>query len=202
MLMDLLLPALWKLGAVAAGALFGFLGSGFVVRKSTTALVRKEAPRAVVFPFRVVGGVIGGWLVMLGFGGGLGFFGGSEGPGNGPSAGVQQSATVPADAKTVKLPAKPEAAPPAVQSLQIRLLGGRRVVGEKFYQIDQSSQAVTLEQLKKNIDERKQHGLKGIEILIYQNSVARNHPAVHSLEDWAGQQGLSVTIPPTKGDLP
>ena len=194
--------ALWKLGAVAAGALFGFLGSGFVVRKSSTALVRKEAPRAVVFPIRVVGGAIGGWLVMLGFGGGLGFFGGGEGTGNGPAAGVQPTAIVPADTKAVKLPAKPEVATPSVQTLLIRLLGGPRVVGEKFYQIDGSPQAMTLDELKKNIDNKKQHGLKGIEILIYQNSVARNHPAVHSLEDWAGQQGLSVTIPPTKGELP
>jgi hypothetical protein len=200
--MDLLLTALWKLGAVAAGALAGFLGSGFVVRKSATALVRKEAPRAVVFPFRVVGGVIGGWLVMLGFGGGLGFFGGGEGPGNGPSAGIQQSANVPADTKAVKLPAKAEVATPATNTVRIRLLGGPRVVGEKFYQVDGSAQAMTFQELKKNIEEKKQHGLKGIELLIYQNSVARNHPAVHSLEDWAGQQGLSVTIPPTKGDLP
>jgi hypothetical protein len=199
--MNFILVPLWKLGAVAAGTLCGFLTSGFVVRKSTTALVRREAPRAVVFPFRVVGGVIGGWLVMLGFGGGLGFFGGGEGTGNGPSAGVQPSASVPADNRAVKLPAKPEV-PSAPQTLRIRLLGGSRVLGAKFYQIDGSSQAMTLEELKKNIDERKQHGLKGIEILIYQNSVARNHPAVHALEDWAGQQGLFVTIPPTKGDLP
>jgi hypothetical protein len=200
--MDLLLVALWKLGAVAAGALFGFLGSGFVVRKSTTALVRKEAPRAVVFPFRVVGGVIGGWLVMLGFGGGLGFFGGGEGPGNGPAAGVQPSANQSTEKRAVNLPPKPKVAPSATQTLRIRLLGGPRVVGEKFYQIDSAAQPMTLSELKKTIDERKQHGLKGIEILIYQNSVARNHPAVHNLEDWVGQQGFSVTIPPTKGDLP
>jgi hypothetical protein len=202
MLMDLLMVALWKLGAVAAGALTGYMGSGFVVRKSTTALTRKEAPRVVVFPFRVVGGAIGGWLVMLGFGGGLGFFGGGEGSGNGPAAGVQSAASVPADTKAVKLPAKPEVAAVTPQSLRIRLLGGPRVVGEKFYQIDNAPQAMTLSELQKKISEQKQHGLKAIEILIYQNSVARNHPAVHSLEDWAGQQGLSVTIPPTKGDLP
>ena len=70
--MNLLLVALWKLGAVVAGALTGFLTSGFVVRKSTTALTRREAPQVVVFPFRVVGGALGGWLVMLAFGGGHG----------------------------------------------------------------------------------------------------------------------------------
>jgi hypothetical protein len=200
--MNLLLVALWKLGAVVAGALTGFLTSGFVVRKSTTALIRREAPQVVVFPFRVVGGALGGWLVMLAFGGGLGFFGGGEGTGNGTGAGVQPSANRSTENRAVSLPAKPEAAPSAPQTLRVRLLGGSRVAGEKFYQIDNMPQAMTLSELKKNIDEQKQHGLKGIEILIYQNSVARNHPAVHNLEDWAGQQGLSVTIPPTKGDLP
>src|SRR5262249_45814316 len=155
------------------------------------------------FPFRVVGGVVGGWLVMLGFGGGLGFFGGGEGGGNGPSAGLQPSRGAPTDnTKAGKLPVEPDGDSPGTQSMRIRVLGRPRVIGEEFYQVDGSTQAMTLEELKKNIDDKKQHGLKGIEILIYQNSVARNHPAVHSLEDWAGQHGLSVTIPPTKGDLP
>jgi hypothetical protein len=200
--MNLLLVALWKLGAVVAGALTGFLTSGFVVRKSTTALIRREAPQVVVFPSRVVGGALGGWLVMLAFGGGLGFFGGGEGTGNGPAAGLQPSANLSTENRPVNLPAKPEIVPSVPQTLRVRLLGGPRVVGEKFYHVDNAPEAMTLSELKKTIDGQKQHGLKGIEILIYQNSVARNHPAVHNLEDWAGQQGLFVTIPPTKGDLP
>ncbi len=197
-----MLVALWQLGAVVAGALAGFMGSGFIVRKSTTALVRKEAPRALVFPFRVVGGALGGWLVMLAFGGGQGWFGGGDGIGDGGAPGVQPSASQPTDNRAVKLPAKPEVVPAHTQTLRIRLLGGPRVANEKFYQIDNQPQAFTLSELKRTIDLQKQQGLKGIEILIYQNSVARNHPAVHNLEDWAGQQGLSVTIPPTKGELP
>jgi hypothetical protein len=197
----LLLLALWKLGAVVAGALFGFLGSGFVVRKSTKALIRKEAPHVIVFPFRVVGGAIGGWLVMFALGGGLGF-GTGEGAGNGPAAGVQPSASLSNENRAANLPAKPQVPAPAPLTLRIRLLGGPRVQGERFYQLDDAPEPMTLEELEKSIDKRKEHGLKGIEILIYQNSVARNHPAVHNLEDWAGQQGLSVTIPPTTGNLP
>src|SRR6516162_8506757 len=123
--MNLLLVALWKLGAVVAGALTGYLSSGFVVRKSTRALVRKEAPPVIVFPFRVVGGAIGGWLVMFVLGGGLGF-GTGERTGNGPAAGAQPSAGLSNENRAVNLPAKPEVAPSAPQTLHIRLLGGPR----------------------------------------------------------------------------
>ena len=64
----------------------------------------------------------------------------------------------------------------------------------------------TLTEIRKAILARRQEQdktpLKGIVIMVYGSSVARDHPAVKILAKWAEENGLSVTFPPTSGTAP
>ena len=82
------------------------------------------------------------------------------------------------------------------------MLGGARVSGQRFYLIEGQKEPRTADELKTILKEQQKAGVRNIELLIYENSVARNHPAVKSLEKWAEENNFTITKVPTKGEMP
>jgi hypothetical protein len=194
-----------KILAVVGAAAVGALGVGFLVRRLGKWLIFREVPRPVLNLFRALGGIAAGLAIwtMVFSPGGSGLFGGGGsvlgGKGTESQSGIQfttapLSKAEPAAPLTNSLPATPV--------LRIVILGGARVAGQRFYALEGQKNALTLSELKKVIREQHQAGVRNIELLIYQNSVARNHPAVRDLEKWAEQNDLTVSKPPTKGEIP
>jgi hypothetical protein len=87
-------------------------------------------------------------------------------------------------------------------TLRITLLGGPRVLDQRYYLLETPKEPRTFAELKSIIKARQQAGLRGIDLLIFENSVARNHSAVKELERWAAQNDLTVSFPPTRGEIP
>ncbi|HEV3205164.1 MAG TPA: hypothetical protein VGY77_12305 [Gemmataceae bacterium] len=196
-----------KLLAVIGGAALGFIGVGFVIRFFTKYLGTAQTPGRMVLIVRLLGSFAAGWLVwwMVTAPGGLGLFGGGgslfggrgseEGTGKDPQT-VQTAFTKSAD----------HADAPAIgQTLQVVMLGGQRVIQGRFYLLEGESEALTLEEIKKFLLERRSQNpvIREIEIKIFQNSVASDHPAVKDLEQWAGNNQFTVRRPPPEDrDLP
>jgi hypothetical protein len=193
-----------KLLAVVGGAAIGWLVIGFLVRRLGKVFLYRDVPRPAMLLVRSLGAVATGLLVwtMVFAPGGSGLFGGGGSLFGEKRTGTGKENPPAAMAKGT------ETASPAVDSVQRRtlrvtILGGQRVVDERFYLVEGDKEPQTLAQLKTIIRERQQaSGLEAVELLIYENSVARNHPAVRDLEQWAKQQNLTVSLPPTKGEIP
>jgi hypothetical protein len=193
-----------KMLAVVGGGAIGGLVVGAFVRRLGKWLIFRDVPRPVLLLFRGLGGIAAGLAVwvMVSSPGGSGLFGGggSVFGGKGGEAGTDK----PTTGASSTGPGIPLAAEPSRgRTLRIVMLGGARVVGDRFYQIEGQKDARTLSDLKKLAkDQQKTAGLRNIELLIYDNSVARNHPAVRTLEKWAEQNDLTITKLPTKGETP
>jgi hypothetical protein len=136
----------------------------------------------------------GGW----GFGPGFGFGTGSGGSSNGSSA-TEPKSGQSGDERENTSTATPKTANP----LRIRMLGGKNVKMEGgnlvIYQPEPGNEAYTFERLKPLIRDRMQEkpGLPAIHeivIVIEKESVAHNHDAVLRLDQFAKDQGLTVTI--------
>jgi hypothetical protein len=189
---------LLKLVAVAGGALVGGLTTRLTLYVVTRLLLEKALPRLVRWPLQLVGAAalgLGVWWAF-GSGGGFGLGGGWLGPG-GPSetaADNRSQLRDPTDAQELPPPVEP-------QTLHIVLLGGDRVRQERFYQIEGETRPRTLAELRDAIRARPTDGppLKGIELTIFPDSVAQDHPAVRELEKWAKQSGLTVSLSFPKG---
>jgi hypothetical protein len=187
-----------KIAAVAGGALVGGIGTRVTLAVMTRLLVEKALPRLVRWPLQLLGAAALGWGVWLAFGsgGGLGLGGGWFGPGG--------SAEVPSNnGSALRDSAEATELPPPVEpvTLPIVLLGGHRVQQERFYQIEGQPRAFTLADLRENIRTRPADSppVKGIELIIFPDSVARDHPAVRELEQWAKQNNLAVSFSFPKG---
>jgi hypothetical protein len=193
-----LVKALAVVGAAAIGALL----VGALVRRLGRWLIFRDVPRPVLLLFRGLGGVAAGlaaW-VMVSSPGGSGLFGGGGtvfgGKGTGSDVGKQTPEPAVNEPGT-SLPLISRA--PAVR---IIMLGGARVSGQRFYLIEGQKEPRTVEELKTILKEQQKAGVRNIELVIYENSVARNHPAVKSLEKWAEQNNFTITKLPTKGEMP
>jgi hypothetical protein len=103
--------------------------------------------------------------------------------------GVETPKAKPPDEAVVTGKAGPEV-------MRIEMLGGQRVQEQRFYVSEGQTAPQTLAELRQAIDDRQKRTppLKGIEIVIYENSVARDHPAVRDLERWAREHDLAVTV--------
>jgi hypothetical protein len=191
------------LAVVGAGAIGGLVVGAFV-RRLGKWLIFRDVPRPVLLLFRGLGGVAAGLAVwvMVSSPGGSGLFGGGGTVfgGKGGEAGTDKQTTA-ASRTEPGLPLTTEAS--RGPTLRIVMLGGTRVVGDRFYLVEGQKDAKTLGELKKLVtDQQKTAGLRNIELLIYENSVARNHPSVRNLEKWAEQNDLTITKLPTKGEIP
>lgn len=203
-----LLNGFVRLMAVAGAAAVGGLFVGFVGRRIGRTVARRDMPRPPLQALRLVGALAGGWVMwLLVFAPGWdGLIGGGGSLFGGRGAGDQEAAAPAPNVRTAHQPAAaepPQAVPAASQTVRITLLGGPRVQESRYYVVEGETQPRTLIEVKRIVKERQEKaGVRGIELLIYENSVARNHAAVRDLEQWARQNDLTVTIPPTKGDVP
>ena len=86
------------------------------------------------------------------------------------------------------------------------MLGGDRVPGQRFYLVEGDKEPKNLLDLQKAIqarqDEKDKRPLKSIEIVIYEDSVSQEHPAVRDLKRWATQHDLTVSLSEPRGTLP
>ncbi len=190
--------------AVAGGALIGGLGAGLLVQLAVKLLYGGKVPNAVLQIVRIVGAVIGGWVVYLIFFGGLGGAGpgpggpggtGKEGAGPGPAASSREG---PSAAETRR-----EEGPPPTPENTVRVeVLGEGFSGDRFYRVAGEPQTQTLEQIKQAVDQKRQQapGLQKLEIVLYENSPHRDTPVVMELQNWAKQKGLTpiVALPPGK----
>ncbi len=197
-----------KLLAVVGGAALGVLIVGLVLRFCGWWLGAGKGPRTLVWLLRALGGVAGGWLVwlMLTAPGGSGLFGGGGslfgGRGTGPDSGRE---AVSAPTQPAERPSTGRAASTTGAAVSVTMLGGKRVVGSRFYLLEGAGEPLTLDELKQAVKERRQRNpeLRVIEIKIYQDSVSSSHPAVTDLEQWAMDNGFTVSRPPpVDRDLP
>jgi len=198
--------------AVAGGAALGWLGTGSLFRLLARFTLQRSVPRKLLVPVRALGAVALGLAVWVwafssgGLGPGLGGWFGSGRTGGQPlgaktEPGPSTEATAEREPTTLQHGA-PESRPGAGQdSLRIDILGGARVKDERFYLLEGENDARTLTEIRKAIQARRQEQdkipLKGIVIMVYGSSVARDPPPVKTLVNWAEGNGLSVTFPRT-----
>jgi hypothetical protein len=193
------METLVKLLAVAGGAAIGATSVGLVVRIFGRLLGVHSRPKRALVVLRALGALTAGWLVwLLVFGLGGGGLGGPGGLGKGGGHADIPNTTGRAGALSTP---QAETREPA-KSLSIVMLGGARVQDSRFYLLVGDNIAYSLPELKNHILARRSEGLRAIEILIYDNSVATDHAAVRSLEQWAGENDLTITWSRVAGELP
>lgn len=193
--------------AVAGAATVGY----FLVRGLTwlicRATIQKQPPKQVSHILGIVGAVAVGaaafFLLFYGDGGGgfgFGPGGGWFGAGSGKAeigstqTSTQRKSEPPTDPPTPKTPSKI----PAKSQFAVRVLGGTDVVDEKFFRIDGEQAALTLADVQKAIRDRKaanKDSIQEIVILVYPDSVARDHEKVLALKNFGVNEGLLVSIP-------
>lgn len=205
-MMDLGLEVL-KVLAVLGGVSVGGVGAGLLLRGLARLLTRKPVPQPALRLVQGLGAValgIGVWLWVYGQGGGgfgwggrFGAGGAGQGKGEGEGKNAQTVAVTPSTAKeTPAPPSKTE--PPGAVLLRIEMLGGQRVQEQRFYRLVGDLQPRSLAELRQAVEERRKDAqkppVKGIEIIIYEDSVAKDHPAVRDLEQWAREHELIVSL--------
>jgi hypothetical protein len=202
---QILVSALAIAGGAALVAVLTSATVGFGVRR----LFRKPLPPAARTLLRVLGGITGGLTVALllfsGFGGGGWGFGGS-GAGSGNSRGDLTTANSAAARPDTTANSKPtlRSTAPTVQIVRVVMLGGDLVRNGAAYRIEGERQPRTLADLKQVIQQRMaaEPPAKVVDIIIYDNSVARGSAPVEDLERWARQSGLMVIVIATPGEIP
>jgi hypothetical protein len=189
--------------AIAGGAAVAAVVIGAVVGLIVRKLFRKPLPVPARTLVRILGGVAGGLgvavLLFTGVGNGWGLGGGQ---GTGTSRGDLTAATHPALAAAIE-PA-PKTGTPTLHSVRVIMLGGDMVRNAAAYRIDGERQARTLADLQQEIRKRMAADppAKAVEIIVYDNSVARGAAPVADLERWAQLNNLAVTVVATPGDIP
>jgi hypothetical protein len=192
--------------AVVGGAAIASWLIVFVARRLGRLVSTATLPPRPVLVLRLLGGLAGAWVVwlMVFSAGGSGLFGGGGSLFGERGATNANSPTGTPEPSLPTVPPEPTPAPPAANGIiRITLLGGTRVVGGRYYRIEGDEAAHTLGEIKKIIKDQQSKGqVRVLELLIYEDSVARNHAAVQDLEQWARQNNLTVSIPPIKGEIP
>ncbi len=206
--------------AVAGGAALGWLGSGLLFRLGARLTLQRSVPRKLLVPVRALSAAALGLAVWVwafssgGLGPGLGGWFGSGLTGGQPPEGRKSEIRSTKSETKVRAPDPGLVSDfgfrtsdfPAQDSLRIEILGGARVKDERFYLLEGENDPRTLTEIRKAIQARRQEQdktpLKGIVIMVYGSSVARDHPAVKTLVKCAEGNGLSVTFPRTDGAAP
>lgn len=190
--------------AVAGGAAAGAAGAGMSTRLAGRYFATR-VPRPALLLSRLLGGGAAGlavWLWVFGTGGnGWGPGGGGAlfgGKGAGDEGKSEQIST------TGREPLVRSTAPANSDTLRVIMLGGERVKDGRFYQVEGESKPKTFAELKEDIKAKQRAGrLRTIEIVIYEDSVARNHPSVRELSDWASENSIPTIIPDSReGNAP
>jgi len=186
--------------AAAVGALVGWLTVGLLVRLLVRLAFRRPTPRPVLVLARLVGAVVVGLLVYYylhpGGEGGWGLGGGGFGLGGGSGPGKLGTGTETTFKTTTEKQAAVKASEPAAapDTLTIEMLGGSRYIGEgRYYLIRGKEPARTLQEVTELL-QNNQGRFRKLEILIYPDSVAREHAATTQLAGLADRFGLSLSI--------
>jgi hypothetical protein len=194
--------------AVAGAGAFGYFLTRSIIWAICKFGLQKNPPARISKLLGILGGVamailIAG-LLFQGQGGGGWGFGPGFGFGTGTGVADGTNKTEPTASQT-----KPESTetsvptPKTANPLRIRMLGGQNVKTEDgklvIYQPLPGNEAYTLDRLKSIIRDRMQDqpnrpAIKEIVIIIEKDSVAHNHDAVLKLQQFALDQGLTVTI--------
>jgi hypothetical protein len=203
------LELLIKILAVVGGATVGGLAIGLLVSVLSRFLFSTKMPRPAVMLVRLLGGVACGlavWLILSTpggsglFGGGSSLFGG-PGVGTGQGTGKETTTGPTGKGKTTSRDQFPTAR--EGETLRVVMLGGNRVKEERFYRLEGEGEPLTLAALKKAVKERQRNAaVKGIDIVIYEDSVAKDHPAVRDLENWSRENDLTVSRTSLPGSAP
>jgi hypothetical protein len=206
-----------KLLAVAGGVAVGALACGLLLRFVAGFAPNRRVPRTILRLIQLLGGIALGLAVWFwAFGSGGGGFGSSGGlglAGDGVDGEVTQQGTkassnqaAPPSVQENSAQAPFPATPSMAETVRVELLGGGRVKGERFYLLEGEAEpcslAVLRERLRNRMDLKDQPPLKAIELVIYEDSVAQDHPAVKDLDRWARQQGLEVSLSFPRRALP
>lgn len=182
-----------KLLAVVGGVAVGAIFFDLLARGLARWFLAKTLPRPAKIMTRIFGGgLVGGLIFLWMFAGGDGGFGGSGGGWMpfGQGGGKGNTNANSSGGKDKESKGKGSAEP-----LRIHVLGGKRVVDQRFYVID-NEQPRTLSELRSILLDRqhKNPDWKEIEILIYTDSVDRDNPAVTDVEKFARENGLTPKL--------
>jgi hypothetical protein len=206
-----------KILAVVGGAVMGGLLIGLLMQLLTRAFTAQKLPRWSQLTVRLLGAVIGGWLVALWVlgGGGAGFGGaGGWGFGSGPGPGKGE--------KTVEVSKNDgngkknggEIKTPAGATMRIEVLGRAAlsesdIRAERWYRIetDQGWRLLTFAEIKEAIKNRQQENspLRRIEMVLYRDSPDKQLPVVSQLRTWASDLNdgkMKVDISQPDADAP
>jgi hypothetical protein len=190
--------------AVGGGFLAGYvlmLMAGWLLDRF---LFRRKTPHSLHMGFRYLGGTGMAILVaLIVFGHGQGWTlmgGGLEGTSNGTGNTETPPTTTPATVSPTPVTPPPSATSLATdERLRITMLGGSDVKEQRFYQLEDDPQPITLSDLKAKILQRKDGSMKtlGLEIrFATRNALPQDHPAVGLLTRWARETAaLPVTFP-------
>ncbi|HEV8062361.1 MAG TPA: hypothetical protein VGP68_20955 [Gemmataceae bacterium] len=194
-----------KLLASAGGGLLGGFCGGILIRAIWKLAFKKQASLDKVILARIIGCFGVGLAIWFAFGsGGWGMGSGSGGLGAGGDKIIGHDSGTEKESKQsdARSDQKSRSADgpdgvPTPRSARVEMLGGRRVEQDRFYVIDEKMPALTFAELRQLLMTRKNQEIdpiKAIEIVIYEDSVSKDHPAVRDLEQWANANGLQVAI--------
>jgi hypothetical protein len=182
------------------GAAVGGIAGGLLLQLSIRLLFHRPVPPRPLKMVRWLSGAALGLLVWFWvFSTGTGGLGG--GGGWWPFGGKGGQAANSGTAATKKVPDQQEAPPNPVldknaKTLRIEILGGRRVVEQRFYVLEKDALALDLEQLKQAVQQRRERDseIKGLTLVLFPDSVDQDNPAVVELKRWANDKGLAVAV--------
>jgi hypothetical protein len=187
-----------KILAVVGGGVMGGLVVGLLAQLLARAFTTQRLARWPLLTVRLLGAVIGGWLVALWVlgGGGPGFGGqGGWGLGSGPGQGERE--------KTVEIGKNDNDGhknervqeTPAGETLRIEVLGSAAlpeadVRAERWYRLEtaEGPRLLTFAEVKEAIKSRQEKSppLRRIEMVLYKDSPDERVPLVSRLRTWAG----------------
>jgi len=180
--------------AVIGATIVGAILLGFIINFFTQLIWGKKLPTGMSRFVRVVGGLSSGFVV------GMFVFGGGGGWGTGGGSGSATTKGTLPDANA--LTADPLQGP-AFSRIEVTMLGGKRVVAEKFYRVYGHAGSKTFKELKEILQsEPVRPDANQLIVRIYEDSIAQDHPAVHELESWAAENKWRVTLEKIPNTIP
>lgn len=201
-----------KILAVLGGAVVGGLVVGLLAQLLTRAFAAQKLPRGPLLVTRLLGAVIGGWLVALWvFGGGGSGFGGLGGGWFGSGGGKEEGQKTTAVSKNDSASKRTDNQTKALvnETLRIEVLGSslpkQDVDASRYYRIDTGDgpRLRTFAEVKEFVKKRReeQPPLHRIEIVLYNNSPSEQGDLVRDLKAWASQlKGDKVKVDVSKPD--
>jgi hypothetical protein len=170
----------------------------------------RKVPRGLLFVIRLLGAVVCGWLVALWvFGGGGGGLGGPGGWGFGAGAGKGTQQAAGEAEKNTDTGQKPQESSAA---LRVEVLGdaalrrvaaGNPVDPNRRYRVEGREGLLTLPEAEQLIRQRRMNAdLRRLDVILYNDSPARDVPYVRELVKWAEDLPLSVDITERDEDAP